>query len=172
MAVQRWDRPLDDSLAEIADLVRPRRHHRQGWTVWRQMVVVLAAAADRSRIGVGLEVGPYQRARQRLPLDLVMLMIEMGLAQTMTSIQIAMVQLREKVPLVPLGMSNFEELGQRRRLDLPMSRMVRPRRRQHHQHLSIGAIPPQYAMDDTTDKDTTDKGRRQKMIPNQFYPLR
>ena len=123
-------------------------------------------AAEWRRIGAGSEVGPYQRARQRLPLGLVV--------QTMTPVavamaMIAMVQLgRQKVPLVPLGMSNFEELGQRRRLDLPVSRMVRPDRHlQHHQHLSIGAIPPQYPMD-----DTTDKGRQQKMSPNQLYPLR
>ena len=127
------------------------------------MVIILAAAAEWRKIGVGSEVGPYQRTRQRLPLGLVV--------QTMTPVamaMIAMVQLRQKVPLVPLGMSNFEELGRRRRLDLPMNRMVRPdRRRQYHQHSSIGAIPPQYPMD-----DTTDKGRQKKIIPNQFYPSR
>lgn len=147
--MQPWDRPPDDSLAEIADLVRPRHHHRQGWTVWGQMV-----ATDRSRIGVGPEVGPYQRERQRLPLGLVVL-TEMGLlVQTMTPMaMIAMVQSRKKVPSVPLAMSNFGEWGRRLRLDLAMNRMVRPgRRQQHKQHLSIGAIPPQYPMDDTTDE--------------------
>ena len=129
------------------------------------MVLESAVAAEWTKIGAGSEVGPYQRARQRLPLGLVV--------QTMTPVavamaMIAMVQLRQEIPLVPLGMSNFEGLGQRRRLDLPVSRMVRPdRRRQHHPHLSIGAIPPQYPMD-----DTTDKGRQQKMSPNQLYPLR
>jgi hypothetical protein len=102
-----------------------------------------------------------------------MLMIDMGLAQTMTSIQIAMVQLREKVPLVPLAMSNFEELGLWRRLGLQMNRMVRPdRRRRHHHHLSIGAIPPQYPMDDEQIKDKAHKIRQQKMIPSQFYHSR
>lgn len=52
LVVQHWARRPDDSLAEIADLVRPRQHQR-GWTVQRQMVVILAAAADRSRTGVG-----------------------------------------------------------------------------------------------------------------------
>ena len=166
--MQPWDRRPDDSLAAIADLARPRHHPRRGWTVWGQMV-----ADDRGRIGVGSEVGPYQQTRQRLPLGLVVLAEIMGPVQTMTRMamamaMIAMVQLRKKVPSVPLAMSNFGELGRRLRLDLAMNRMVRPDRRcHHHRHLSVGAIPPQYPMDDTTDKD-----RQQKMIPSQFCLLR